>query len=85
MPNKFKLLLRGSRDGFSAKTFHQKCDKKGPTLTVIIANNRMFGGFTKLEWDTTSGKKYGDPNAFVFRVINIDDDDNSSIETFNWY
>ncbi len=29
------LLFRGSDDGFSAKTFHEKCDNKGPTLSII--------------------------------------------------
>src|SRR6185369_15421821 len=31
----YKLLLRGSRDGFSASDFHRLCDNKGPTVTVI--------------------------------------------------
>ena len=29
------LLFRGSQDGFRAKLFHNKCDNKGPTLTII--------------------------------------------------
>jgi len=29
------MLYRGSRDGFSAKEFHDKCDEKGPTLTLV--------------------------------------------------
>jgi len=29
------MLYRGSRDGFSAKQFHEKCDEKGPTLTLV--------------------------------------------------
>jgi hypothetical protein len=32
---KWKLLYRGSRDGFSAKAFHSKCDYKANTLTII--------------------------------------------------
>ncbi|CAG8562215.1 291_t:CDS:2 [Paraglomus occultum] len=31
----FKLLYRGSRDGFSAKMFHNRCDNKGPTIVVV--------------------------------------------------
>ena len=30
-----KLLLRGSREGFSAKAFHNYCDNKGPTITIV--------------------------------------------------
>ena len=29
------MLYRGSRDGYSAKQFHDKCDEKGPTLTLV--------------------------------------------------
>ena len=27
--------MRGSEDGYSSQVFHQKCDNKGPTLTII--------------------------------------------------
>ena len=33
--SKWKLLYRASRDGFSAKDFHKKCDKKNRTLSII--------------------------------------------------
>ncbi len=32
---KWKLLYRASRDGFQSKNFHDKCDGKVKTLTVI--------------------------------------------------
>ena len=76
--------MRGSVDGFSAEVFHEKCDNKGPTITIIKANDRVFGGFTNLSWDSNSGQKYGDPEAFVFRVVNIQDQNNSAIEKFNY-
>ncbi|PKK76726.1 hypothetical protein RhiirC2_862418 [Rhizophagus irregularis] len=31
----FKLLIRGSRDGFTSASFHKMCDNKGPTITII--------------------------------------------------
>lgn len=31
----WRLLYRGSRDGFLSKSFHKKCDKHPNTLTVI--------------------------------------------------
>ena len=77
--------MRGSIDGFSSQVFHEKCDDKGATLTVIKANDRVFGGFTNLSWDSNSGNKTGDPNAFLFRVVNIQDENNSSIEHFNYF
>src|SRR6266542_3543004 len=32
---KWNLLYRASRDGYGANIFHQKCDNKGPTVTVV--------------------------------------------------
>lgn len=43
-----EILYQGSTDGFQAKIFHEKCDDKGPTLTIILANNRIFGGYTNI-------------------------------------
>ena len=44
------LLFRASRDGFAAESFHLKCDKKGPTLTVVRSGSFIFGGFTEAAW-----------------------------------
>jgi len=42
-------LYRASRDGFEASKFHEKCDNKGATLTIIRNTiGRIFGGFTTL-------------------------------------
>jgi hypothetical protein len=51
----FKILWRGSRDGFKAKDFHDRCNGHSNTLTVILdTNGNIFGGFTPLEWETPS-------------------------------
>jgi len=31
-----ELLFRGTTDGFDSVTFHQKCDNKGPTVTLVL-------------------------------------------------
>jgi len=31
---RFKLLWRGTRDGFTSTAFHAKCDKYKPTITL---------------------------------------------------
>ena len=51
---KWRLLFRGSRDGFAAAIFHSKCDNQGPTVTIVKSGNNIFGGFTELSWG--SGK-----------------------------
>ena len=46
----WRRLFRASRDGFAVKTFHTKCDNKGPTVSVIQSGNNIFGGFTEFSW-----------------------------------
>jgi hypothetical protein len=49
----FSLLWRGSRDGFKAKDFHDRCDGHANTLTVILdTKGNIFGGFTPVEWES---------------------------------
>ena len=65
----FKLLYRGSKDGFSAYTFHQKCDNKGPTVVIIKSNyGKVFGGFTDVAWDSTTNDFKKTTKAFVFSI-----------------
>ena len=46
----FQLLFRASRDGFSADAFHSRCDNKGATVTIVLSENNIFGGFTEQPW-----------------------------------
>ena len=64
----FKLLWKGSTDGFGEATFHTKCDKQGPTLTVIKSqHDRVFGGFTSVPW--TGSREYKkDTTAFIYSL-----------------
>eukprot|EP01083_Nonionella_stella_P096952 272549_1 len=40
----WNLLYRGSRDGFRANVFHNKCDGKAKTLSIIRTDtNNVFG------------------------------------------
>ena len=66
----FKLLYRASRDGFKASSFHAKCDNQPSTLTIIkTTGGDIFGGYTAVAWDSTSGYK-NDPKAFIFSLVN---------------
>jgi hypothetical protein len=50
---RFNLLWRGSRDGFTAKEFHLRCDGRANTLTLISdTDGNIFGGFTPVEWES---------------------------------
>ena len=48
--DKWHLLFRASRDGFTTQAFHTKCDNKGPTVTIVKSGNNIFGGFTENSW-----------------------------------
>ncbi|CAG8697636.1 19381_t:CDS:2 [Cetraspora pellucida] len=48
----FILLLRGTRDGFTAQEFHKLCDNQGPTVVVIKIkeSGEIIGGYNPLGW-----------------------------------
>ena len=67
-----ELLYRTSRDGWTAKDFHTRCDNLGATLTLFKTNDgKVCGGYTSVSWESrsiaTSGPK-ADPDCFVFSV-----------------
>ena len=63
-----KLLYRGSVNGMSATTFHEICDDKGPTLTVIHnEHDHIFGGYANKSWNWKMGK-VADKKAFLWMV-----------------
>ena len=67
---KWKLSYRATRDGFKGENFHNKCDGKSNTLTVIKTTNQsIFGGFTSATWSKNDGFKE-DPYAFLFSYAN---------------
>ena len=48
---KWKLLYRASEHGYSAESFHEYCDDKGPTLVVLKSSGGwIFGGYTTQSW-----------------------------------
>ena len=62
------LLYRATRDGFAAKAFHQKCDGKVNTITIIRNNaNYVFGGYASAAWNS-AGAYIIDANAFIFSL-----------------
>ncbi|ETO36202.1 hypothetical protein RFI_00860 [Reticulomyxa filosa] len=67
------LLYRGSRDGFTSQRFHQLCDGKGPTVTVILSDVflQVFGGFTLSLWEQPWNFLHSfanDSSAFLFSL-----------------
>jgi hypothetical protein len=57
-----------SKDGDLIKTFHEKCDNKGPTVMIIkTTTGYRFGGYNPLFWDQ-SGSYKNDKLTFIFSL-----------------
>jgi hypothetical protein len=53
--NRFNLLWRGSRDGFTTQEFHLHCDGRANTLTLISdTDGNIFGRFTPVKWESSA-------------------------------
>ncbi|GBC03048.1 hypothetical protein RclHR1_04970002 [Rhizophagus clarus] len=69
LPYEFKLLLRGSRDGFSPKVFHELCDNKLYTVTFIKikGTEEIIGGYNPMIWESNKDRKWGQTkDSFIF-------------------
>ena len=76
-----ECLYRGSRDGMTPAAFHEHCNEKGGTLTLIRADvgeaKYVFGGYTSKSWTTIKwvpGLGFGSQSvacadAFLFSVV----------------
>lgn len=63
----FSLLYSTYKEEDSIINFHNKVDKKGATIIIIKANNKIFGGYNPIDWDS-SGKYHLTHSAFLFSL-----------------
>ena len=74
---RFNLLFRASDHEHSGSKFHDYCNNKGATITIIESNyGNIFGGYTSISWKSTGefGTEFRrDKNAFLF-LIKSDDE-----------
>lgn len=68
-PKTFTLLYSADTYGeCNPATFHQQCDNKGPTVTVLYnPQGSVYGAYTSEDWDCT-GQWKTDNNAFLFQL-----------------
>ena len=68
-----ELIYRGTRDGTTSNTFHNKCDNQGPTLCLFKnEKGNIFGGYTSISWTNSPQLIYkSDPYSFIFTLTNI--------------
>ncbi|KAG9290157.1 hypothetical protein G9A89_010463 [Geosiphon pyriformis] len=69
LENDFKLLLRGSRDGFSPNNFHRLCDNKGATIAVtkVKGTGQLIGGYSPEAWNSLDYYLNGE-GSFIFTL-----------------
>ncbi|CAG8584135.1 2467_t:CDS:2 [Paraglomus occultum] len=68
IPYQFRLLLRGSRDGFSNRVFHSRCDSSVRTVVIVRIQDtgEVIGGYNPLNWSYTSSGRTEDSFIFSF-------------------
>ncbi|GES82214.1 hypothetical protein GLOIN_2v1884231 [Rhizophagus clarus] len=69
LPYEFKLLLRGSRDGFAPKKSHELCDNipRIVTFIKIKGTEEIIGGYNPLVWKSHKDGELGKTkDSFIF-------------------
>ena len=57
-PSEMKLLFRASQHSFSAKAFHQRCDKTEDTLVLVRTEfGKTLGGYSGYSWKEKEDEK----------------------------
>ena len=87
-PYKFKLLLRGSRDGFTPKKFHELCDNKPRTVTFmkVKETEEILGGYNPIIWKYSGHGEWGKTkDSFIFSFkLNVKNAIISSVKNANY-
>ncbi|GES95794.1 hypothetical protein GLOIN_2v583538 [Rhizophagus clarus] len=81
IPYRFKLIYRGSRDGFSFESFHKNVDNRGPAIVFIKISEsyEIIGGYNPVGW-YSYGNYIATGDSFIFSMIDLDDDDISLLQ-----
>ena len=64
-----QLLFRGSKDGFKAKTFHEKCDDIHDTVVIVQTDeetNNTVAGYSHYQWNQVNGNYVSDAGKKAF-------------------
>jgi hypothetical protein len=76
-PYEFKLMLCGSRDGFSNCKFHEICDGKSKIVTIVKLkdSSKILGGYNPVGWKSDVGYSIT-KDSFIFSFENSDSVEN---------
>ncbi|RHZ88276.1 hypothetical protein Glove_24g71 [Diversispora epigaea] len=73
IPYEFKLILRGSINGFAPQTFWKTCHGHSSTVAImkVKGTDEILGGYNPLIWNANSGGGWGITNdSFIFSLKN---------------
>ena len=70
----FNLIFRGSRDGFKPETFHEICDTKYHTVSIIKikGSDEILGGYNPIKWRSSGNEYNSTKDSFIFSFKNSD-------------
>ncbi|CAH3181645.1 unnamed protein product, partial [Porites lobata] len=69
--SRWLLCWRATLHGWDVGTqFHRRCDGKRDTVTIIKKGKYVFGGYTDIPWDPSSGWNGFTRKAFIFSISN---------------
>jgi hypothetical protein len=65
IPYEFSLLMRGSRDGFSQQTLHNRCGGQAKTIMLmkIKSTEEIFGMYISSVWSNNTSRQH---DSFMF-------------------
>ncbi|RIB28875.1 hypothetical protein C2G38_2137128 [Gigaspora rosea] len=73
-PYEFKLLLRGTRDGFTKDSFWRLCVKQTHLVVVmkVKGTDEILGGYNPIGWDKPTGNRFYKycNDSFIFSLKN---------------
>ncbi|CAG8533493.1 6383_t:CDS:2 [Paraglomus brasilianum] len=77
-PYEFKLLARGSRDGFPCSVMIDRCKGRGETIILLKIghSNQIIGGYNPIGWDECVNTWGYSTQSFVFSLV---DNENSRV------
>ncbi|GBC02518.1 hypothetical protein RclHR1_04660011 [Rhizophagus clarus] len=80
----FKLIFRGSRDGFSPSKFHEICDNQSHTIAIIKVkdSNEIIGGYNPIIWKS-DGSWSTTKDSFIFSFKDKDSSENFILSRVN--
>jgi hypothetical protein len=66
---KWTMCYSKTTNGALSETFHDLCNNRGPSVTIIkLDNGFIFGGYNDYSW--TSNSTYNTGNGFIFSITN---------------